>query len=78
MIWTDLTLAAKNYDGLYCAHADCACKVHDLRPCGNSISETLMCKPGHILHEDEFGFTIGKITAKGEKGTPGYTNGDEA
>lgn len=53
MIWTITTLEQKGYDGLYSPILGCACTVRDLRPCGQSISDTLTCKPGYEWPDDD-------------------------
>jgi len=71
MIWIDKTLKEKGYDGLYYP-GECACKIGDLRPCGQTISETLDCKPGYLREGDECSFSI---IGKNHQGDSDY--GDE-
>jgi len=58
MIWTDTTLKAKGYSGLR-GDDVCCCKIGNLRWCGLSISQTLCCKPGHIVEDSDKALQIG-------------------
>jgi hypothetical protein len=58
MIYTDITLREKHFDGLFFEDI-CCCRIGELRHCGCSVKETLCCKPGHIVEDSETALQIG-------------------